>query len=204
MNNKTALISPMNWRVSPLYFIKRGLTEEGYCIDVVYDGEEAENYAKYSSYDLIVLDIMLPKKDGITVCQNLRKENINTPILMLTAKDSVGDRVKGLDSGADDYLVKPFDFDELFARVRSLLRRESFTRNPVLKVGDLTLNTLTREVWMGEKKLKLTPKEYNILEYFMRNPKIVVTRTILEEKMWDIDWCFGNDSCGYRGIFLCR
>ncbi|WP_233546346.1 response regulator transcription factor [Petrotoga sp. HKA.pet.4.5] len=204
MNNKTALISPMNWRVSPLYFIKRGLTEEGYCIDVVYDGEEAENYAKYSSYDLIVLDIMLPKKDGITVCQNLRKENINTPILMLTAKDSVGDRVKGLDSGADDYLVKPFDFDELFARVRSLLRRESFTRNPVLKVGDLTLNTLTREVWMGEKKLKLTPKEYNILEYFMRNPKIVVTRTILEEKMWDIDWCFGNDSCGDWGIFLCR
>ncbi|WP_233552360.1 response regulator transcription factor [Petrotoga sp. Shatin.DS.tank11.9.2.9.3] len=204
MNNKTALISPMNWRVSPLYFIKRGLTEEGYCIDVVYDGEEAENYAKYSSYDLIVLDIMLPKKDGITVCQNLRKENINTPILMLTAKDSVGDRVKGLDSGADDYLVKPFDFDELFARVRSLLRRESFTRNPVLKVGDLTLNTLTREVWMGEKKLKLTPKEYNILEYFMRNPKIVVTRTILEEKMWDIDWRFGDDSCGDRWIFLCR
>jgi len=168
--------------------IKRGLTEEGYCVDVAFDGEEGEDYAKYSSYDLIILDIMLPRKDGITVCKNLREENINTPILMLTAKDSIEDRVKGLDSGADDYLVKPFDFDELFARVRSLLRRESFTKNPELKVGDLTLNTLTREVWKGDKKLKLTPKEYNILEYFMRNPKIVVTRTILEEKMWDIDF----------------
>ncbi|PNR96728.1 response regulator transcription factor [Petrotoga sp. 9PWA.NaAc.5.4] len=168
--------------------IKRGLTEEGYCVDVAYDGESGEDYAKFAPYDLIILDIMLPKKDGITLCKNLREEGINVPILMLTAKDSIEDRVKGLDSGADDYLVKPFDFNELFARVRSLLRRESFTKNPKLQVGDLVLDTLTREVWKGDKKIKLTPKEYNILEYFMRNPKIVVTRTMLEEKMWDLDF----------------
>jgi DNA-binding response OmpR family regulator len=131
---------------------------------------------------------MLPIKDGISVCKSLREQGINVPILMLTAKDSIEDRVKGLDSGADDYLVKPFDFNELFARVRSLLRRESFTKNPRIQVGDLVLDTLTREVWKGNEKLELTPKEYNILEYFMRNPKIVVTRTMLEEKIWDLDF----------------
>lgn len=131
--------------------LKRGLEEEGYLVDVAYDGEEGEDYAKYVSYDLIILDIMLPKKDGILVCKSLRDEGINVPILMLTAKDSIEDRVKGLDSGADDYLVKPFDFNELFARVRSLLRRESFTKNPKIQVGDLVLDTLTREVWKETK-----------------------------------------------------
>ena len=168
--------------------LKRGLEEEGYLVDVAYDGEEGEDYAKYVSYDLIILDIMLPVKDGFSVCKSLREQGINVPILMLTAKDSIEDRVKGLDSGADDYLVKPFDFNELFARVRSLLRRESFTKNPRIQVGDLVLDTLTREVWKGNEKLELTPKEYNILEYFMRNPKIVVTRTMLEEKIWDLDF----------------
>jgi len=168
--------------------IKRGLVEEMYAVDVTYDGEEGQYYAETNSYDLIILDIMMPRKDGIEVCRELRTNNINTPILMLTAKDTVEDRVKGLDAGADDYLVKPFAFNELLARVRALLRREGMTRSPELKVGDLALNTLTREVWRGQRAIELTNKEYVILEYFMRHPNIVVTRTMLEEHAWDYDF----------------
>ncbi|MBA7704655.1 Transcriptional regulatory protein TcrA [subsurface metagenome] len=168
--------------------IKRGLLEEAYAVDVAYDGEESEYFAEEYSYDLIILDIMMPKKDGIEVCQELRAKNINTPILILTARDAVEDRVKGLDAGADDYLVKPFAFNELLARVRALLRREGTTRSPQLRVGDLVLNTLTREVWLRQKAIELTTKEYVILEYFMRHPNVVVTRRMLEEHAWDYDF----------------
>ena len=144
--------------------------------------------AESASYDLVILDIMLPKKDGVTICQELRIRGINTPILMLTAKDSVEDRVKGLDSGADDYLVKPFAFSELVARVRALLRREALSKASKLQVGNLVMDTLTREVWRGDKKIELTAKEYAILEYFMRHPNMVVTRTMLMEKVWDYDF----------------
>lgn len=168
--------------------VKRGLVEEAYLVDITYDGEEGEYFAEVNSYDLIILDIMMPKKDGIEVCQELRAKNINTPILMLTARDAVEDRVKGLDAGADDYLVKPFAFNELLARVRALLRREGTTRSPELRVGDLVLNTLTREVWLGQKAIELTTKEYVILEYFMRHPNVVVTRRMLEEHAWDYDF----------------
>ena len=168
--------------------VKRGLVEETYAVDVAYDGEEGEYYAEVNSYDLIILDIMMPKKDGIQVCQEVRNKKINTPILMLTAKDAVEDRVKGLDAGADDYLVKPFAFNELLARVRALLRREGMAKSPELKVGDLVLNTLTREVWRGQRAIELTTKEYVILEYFMRHPNIVITRTMLEEHAWDYDF----------------
>jgi DNA-binding response OmpR family regulator len=168
--------------------IKRGLLEEAYAVDLAYDGEEGEYLAEVNPYDLIILDIMLPNKDGIEVCQELRAKKINTPILMLTAKDTVEDRVTGLDTGADDYLVKPFAFSELLARVRALLRREGISKSPELQVRDLTLNTLTRQVWRGQRPIELTTKEYVILEYIMRHPNVVVTRTMIEEHAWDYDF----------------
>jgi DNA-binding response OmpR family regulator len=168
--------------------IKRGLLEEAYAVDLAYDGEEGAYLAEVNPYDLIILDIMLPNKDGIQVCRDLRAKKLNTPILMLTAKDTVEDRVKGLDTGADDYLVKPFAFNELLARVRALLRREGMSKSPELRVGDLTLNTLTRQVWRGQRPIELTTKEYVILEYLMRHPNVVVTRTMIEEHAWDYDF----------------
>jgi len=161
--------------------IKRGLLEEGYAVDTAYDGEDGEYLAESTPFDLIILDIMLPKKDGIEVCQELRLKKVNIPILMLTAKDTVEDRVRGLDAGADDYLVKPFAFNELLARIRALLRREGPSKSLRLQVGDLILDTLTREVWYGDRNIELTSKEYVILEFF-------ITRTMLEEHAWDYDF----------------
>jgi DNA-binding response OmpR family regulator len=168
--------------------IKRGLLEEGYSIDNAFDGEEAEFLAESTAYDLIVLDIMLPKKDGLAVCHSLRMKHVNTPILMLTAKDSVEDKVKGLDSGADDYQVKPFAFSELLARVRALIRREAMTKTSKLQIGELVLDTVSREVWRGSRKIDLTTKEYSILEFFMRHPNAVITRTMLEENVWNYEF----------------
>jgi len=168
--------------------VKRGLLEEGYSVDTSYDGEDAQYMAETTPYDLIILDIMLPKKDGITVCRELRAKRVNTPVLMLTAKDTVEDRVEGLDSGADDYLVKPFAFIELLARVRALLRRESLSKTPKLVQGGLEMDTLTREVTHLDKKIELTTKEYSILEFFMRHPNMVITRTMLEENAWDYEF----------------
>jgi DNA-binding response OmpR family regulator len=168
--------------------IKRGLLEEGYAVDNAYDGEEARYMAETTPFDLVILDVMLPRKDGVTVCRELRAKNVNTPILMLTAKDSVEDKVTGLDSGADDYQVKPFAFSELLARVRALLRREGFPKTQKLQVGDLILDTRSREVSRGERRVDLTAKEYAILEYFMRRPNAVVTRTMLGENIWDYEF----------------
>jgi DNA-binding response OmpR family regulator len=168
--------------------VKRGLLEEAYAVDLAYDGEEGEYLAEVNPYDLIILDIMLPNKDGIQVCRELRAKKVNTPILMLTAKDTIEDRVKGLDTGADDYLIKPFAFSELLARVRALLRREGMLKSPELRVRDLILNTLTRQVWRGQRLIELTTKEYVILEYLMRHPNVVVTRTMIEEHAWDYDF----------------
>lgn len=168
--------------------IKRGLLEEGYAVDNAYDGEEAEYMAESVPFDLIVLDIMLPKKDGLAVCRDLRAKDVNTPILMLTAKDGVEDRVTGLDSGADDYLVKPFAFSELLARLRALLRREGQAKVQKYQVGDMALDPQSREVWRDGERLELTAKEYAILEYFMRRPNAVVTRTMLGESVWDYEF----------------
>jgi len=165
--------------------IKRGLIEQGFLVEVAYDGEDGQHIAETASIDLIILDIMLPKMSGIQVCYNLRTREINTPILMLTARDSIEDRVRGLDSGADDYLVKPFAFSELLARIRALLRREPNQRTNVINTKGLTLDTSTREVSRGEKKLVLTTKEYYILEYLMRHPNAVVSRLMLEENAWN-------------------
>jgi DNA-binding response OmpR family regulator len=168
--------------------IKRGLLEEGYTVDNAYDGEEAQYMAETTPFDVIILDVMLPKKDGVTVCRELREKKVSTPILMLTAKDSVEDKVRGLDSGADDYQVKPFAFTELLARVRALLRREIFPKTQKLQAGDLVMDVQTREVCRGERKIDLTAKEYAILEYFLRRPNAVVTRTMLGENVWDYEF----------------
>jgi DNA-binding response OmpR family regulator len=168
--------------------IKRGLLEEGYAVDNAFDGEEAEYMAETTPFDIIILDIMLPKKDGVAVCRDLRAKNVNTPILMLTAKDSVEDKVGGLDSGADDYLVKPFAFSELLARLRALLRREVLPKTQKFQVGDLTLDPQSREVWRDGSRVDLTAKEYAIIEYFMRRPNAVVTRTMLGESVWDYEF----------------
>jgi DNA-binding response OmpR family regulator len=165
--------------------IQRGMTEIDYAVDTSYNGEEGEELAKTVPYDLIILDIVLPKKDGIEVCLELRRNKINSRIIMLTCKDTVSDRVKGLDAGADDYLVKPFAFDELLARIRALLRREISDGSHILQVGDLSLNTLTREVNKGQRDVKLTGKEYSLVEYFMRNPNVVITRRMLEDHIWN-------------------
>jgi len=168
--------------------IKRGLLEDGYTVDNAYDGEEAEYMAESTPFDLIVLDVMLPKKDGISVCRDLRAKKVNTPILMLTAKDSVEDKVTGLDSGADDYLVKPFAFSELLARLRALLRREVLPKVQKLQTGELALDPQSREVWRNGDRVDLTAKEYAIIEYFMRRPNAVVTRTMLGESVWDYEF----------------
>jgi DNA-binding response OmpR family regulator len=166
--------------------ITRGLRQAGYAVDAAYDGEEGQYLAENYPYDLIILDLILPKKDGIEVCQVLRRNKLNTRILMLTCRGELGDRVKGLDSGADDYMVKPFAFEELTARIRTLLRREVGQASPVITVGELSMNTVTREVKLGQRPIELTNKEYSILEYFMINPDVLVTRRMIEDHIWDM------------------
>ncbi len=169
-------------------FIKRGLKEEGYAVDVASDGEEGHFMLSSNEYDAIILDLMLPKIDGLTLCRTLRKEGNQTPIIMLTAKDTVKDKVKGLDSGADDYLPKPFAFEELLARVRVLLRKKDSRVQTQLKVDDLTLDLLTHKVTRGDREIDLTVKEYALLEYLMRNAGNIVTRTMISEHVWDINF----------------
>ncbi|MGB2693849.1 MAG: response regulator transcription factor [Dehalococcoidia bacterium] len=169
-------------------FIRKGLSEQGYAVDVASDGEEALDWAAVAEFDTIVLDIMLPVRDGIEVCRLLRERGVRTPILMLTARDAVEDRVRGLDSGADDYLVKPFAFAELLARLRALARREPVPQGAVLQVGDLTLDTRTREASRAGAPILLTNREYALLEYLMRHSKQVLTRTMIAEHVWNYDF----------------
>jgi heavy metal response regulator len=168
-------------------FIKKGLEEESYAVDVSHDGEEGGCLAETNPYDLIVLDIMLPKKNGLAILRELRDKGINAPILLLTARGSVEDRVTGLNAGADDYLAKPFVFAELLARVRSLLRRGG-EKAPILKFADLTMDPVTRKVTRGGVEIELTSKEYALLEYFMRRPNQVLTRTMISEHVWEADF----------------
>jgi heavy metal response regulator len=169
-------------------YVKRGLEEQGYAVDTAYTGTDAIDWAEAAPYDLIILDLMLPKMDGLSVCEVLRKQGNATPILMLTARDTVDDRVAGLDAGADDYLVKPFALKELLARVRALTRRlAEAPKSPVVKIADLELDTLTRYVNRGDKFIKLTAKEYAVLECLMREPERVLTRTMIAEHVWSYD-----------------
>ncbi len=166
-------------------FIKRGLEEEHYAVDLAYDGETGLYMSEVNDYDLIVLDLMLPKIDGLEVLKRIRGNRNNVPILVLTAKDTVEDIVRGLDTGGDDYLTKPFEFLEFLARIRALLRREKVDKEPVLKVADLTLSLVTHKVTRRGKEIELTSKEYALLEYFMRNPDKILTRTMISEHVWD-------------------
>jgi heavy metal response regulator len=168
--------------------LKQGLVEQGYAVDLAHDGEEGLALAELEPYDLLILDVMLPGLDGYTVCRRLRAQGRHMPVLMLTARDAVDDRVAGLDSGADDYLTKPFAFRELLARVRALLRRDGRGREPVLRAGDLTVDPATRDVRRGGRPVDLTSKEYAVLEYLLRHPGRVLTRTQIAEHVWDYDF----------------
>jgi two-component system response regulator MprA len=172
-------------------FLQRGLTFEGYRVDTAPDGEAGLDIARDNPPDLVLLDLMLPGLDGLEVCRRLRSVS-DVPILMLTARESVEDRVTGLDAGADDYLVKPFAFDELMARVRALLRRAQPTKPQVYRFGDLELDTGTRQGRRAGRLFDLTAKEYELLELFMRHPRQVLTREIIFDRVWDYD--FGGES----------
>ena len=176
-----------------LQIIKKRLNEEGYAVDTAKDGKAGLELAESVVYDCIVLDIMLPVKDGFTVLKILRARKIGSPILILTARDAVEDRVSGLDLGADDYLVKPFSFDEFLARVRALLRRQGEEKVNVLSIGDLTLDTNTRAVTRGEKYIELTSKEYAILEYLLRNKNIVLKKSQIAEHIWDFNFDYTSN-----------
>ncbi len=168
--------------------IQKTLRSEGFVVDAAYTGDEGVEIALRGAHDAAIVDWMLPGRDGPAVCQAIRAAHLPMGLLMLTARSQVEDRVAGLDSGADDYLVKPFAFTELLARVRALLRREVLPKPPKLQVGDLVLDVQTREVRRGQRKIELTAKEYAILEYFMRRPNAVVTRTKLGENVWDYEF----------------
>lgn len=167
--------------------IKRGLEQESYAVDVSYDGRDGLGSALTIEYDLIILDRMLPEVDGVKICRALREKGHKVPILILTAKDKIADRVEGLNSGADDYMVKPFAFEELLARIRALLRRPQTVPETVLKIADLTLNTLTFEVKRGDESIKLSSKEFALLEYMMRNLARILTKDNLINHVWDYD-----------------
>ncbi len=168
-------------------FIKRGLKEEGYAVDTASDGEEGYRLICENDYDVILLDLMLPKLDGLTLCRQVRQDGVQTPIIMLTAKSAVADKVTGLDAGANDYITKPFAFEELLARIRVLLRTAGHPPTR-LQVADLTLDLLTHTVTRAGKEIPLSAKEFALLEYLMRNAGTVVTRTMIYEHVWDIDF----------------
>jgi heavy metal response regulator len=167
-------------------FVKKGLKAEGYAVDTAADGEEGRFLAGTGDYDLILLDLRLPKMDGVMLCRTLRAEKYAGPILMLTARDTVKDKVLGLDSGADDYLTKPFDFEELLARVRALLRKRGAGEPTRLRVDDLVMDLVAHTVERGPQPIALTPKEFSLLEYFLRNAGAVVSRAMIAEHVWDI------------------
>jgi len=175
-------------------FVKGALTEEHYKVNVVHDGETALIQAEINSYNLIILDIMIPRKDGLMVCKELRDKKISTPVLLLTARNSLSDKVKGLDLGADDYLTKPFEIEELLARARALLRRDKTDKSTILRVADLCLNQTTQEVTRAGKEIELTSREYALLRYLMVHANEVVPRTMITEHVW------GEDSAAFTNV----
>ena len=169
-------------------FVVQGLTEAGYAVDLAADAAECLHWAAIAEYDVIVLDVMLPDQDGLTVCAELRRQGLRAPVLMVTARDAVDDRVAGLDSGADDYLIKPFAFAELLARIRALLRREPAFKGTLLQVADLEMDTASHTVRRGNRPITLTSKEYSLLEYLMRHPQQILTRSSIAEHVWNYDF----------------
>ncbi|MDF1664863.1 MAG: response regulator transcription factor [Planctomycetota bacterium] len=165
--------------------IAMGMREAGFAVDVTGDGEEGFWYANSNDYDVIILDLMLPKMDGLTILRKLRKNEVSTHVLILTAKDQLDDRLEGLNSGSDDYMVKPFAFSELLARVQSLVRRKYKDKTPIVEIGDLKVNTLSQQVWRGEEEIVLTQREYTLLEYLLRRRGEVVSRTDIWDHVYD-------------------
>lgn len=169
-------------------YVKRGLEESGYAVDAVYTGKDALDWIEAATYDLIILDILLPEMDGLAVCRELRTQKNHTPVLMLTARDTVDDRVTGLDAGADDYMIKPFAMKELLARIRALGRRQSeASKAPILMLADLSLDPSAHRVTRGGILIDLPAKEFSILEYLLRNIGLVLTRTMIAEHVWNYD-----------------
>jgi len=178
--------------------IVKVLSKAGYSVDGCYNGEEAKEHLIGAEYDAILLDVMMPKVDGFTLLEELRNKGNEIPVLMLTAKDAIADRVKGLDLGADDYLVKPFDFDELLARIRNMTRKRSGNKNNVFQLADLKVDVQSRSVFRGNTQIELLPKEFTILEYLIRNKGIVVSREQLEDKIWNYEYAgSSNNIDGY-------
>ncbi len=174
-------------------FIRQGLSEAGYAVDVAGDGEEGLDYALAAEYDAIVLDILLPRMDGLDLLRELRDRAVMTPVLLLTARDAVEDRVRGLDAGADDYLVKPFAFSELLARIRALLRRPPLQAEAVLRVGDLEMDIARHEVRRAQRTIELSPREFALLEYLIRHPTQVLSRTQIIEHVWNFDFSYDSN-----------
>lgn len=170
--------------------VKKGLVEEGFAVDVAYDGKEGKYMAELNGkeYDLIIMDVMLPSIDGVALCRDLRNQEIKTPIIMLTAKTTIEDKIVGLDSGADDYLTKPFAFLELRSRIHALIRRSKQEISPILSIADLVVDPIKHRVIRNSKEVKLTPKEFAVLEFLLRNKDSVVSRTMLIEHVWDYNF----------------
>jgi heavy metal response regulator len=169
-------------------FIRRGLEAEHYSVDITSDGEAGLIQVFDQDYDLIILDVMLPKRDGLSVLQEMRRHKLRVPVLMLTARDTVADKVEGLDRGADDYLTKPFAFEELLARIRALLRRGSQTQAAVLTLADLRLDPVSREITRAGKRIELTAKEFALLEFFLHHPGRVLSRVVIAQHVWGVDF----------------
>jgi DNA-binding response OmpR family regulator len=183
-------------------FVVNGLKQAGFAVDHATDGEDGIHLALHACYDAAVIDIMLPKLDGLSLIEELRRKQVNTPVIILSAKRSVDDRVKGLQAGSDDYLTKPFSFSELLARVRALIRRASNTPEPTrLAVGDVSIDLLTREVTRAEKKINLQPREFALLEYLMRNPGRVVSKTMIMEHVYDYNF---DPQTNVVDVLVCR
>ncbi len=183
-------------------FIKKGLKESGFVVDCAYNGEEGLDMALVEPYDAAIIDIMLPKMDGLSVIEELRNQEITIPVLILSAKRSVDDRVRGLQTGGDDYLTKPFAFSELLARIMALIRRSSNAVEPThLEYSDITFNLLSREVIRGNKSISLQPKEFSLLEYFMRNPERVLSKTIILEHVYDYNF---DPQTNVVDVLVCR
>lgn len=173
--------------------ISKRLEKEGYCVDSCFDGEEALDYIDAGEFDAVILDIMMPKMNGLDVVKNIRARKIDIPVLFLTAKDAVSDRVAGLDAGAEDYMVKPFAFEELLARIRVMVRKQAGKTTNVFDIGDLTVDIASRRVWRGKEMINLSAKEFDILEYLVRNKGIVLSREKIENHVWNFDYSGGTN-----------